>query len=64
VYIDVMMQASSSPVSREVRASRAYVVRKKPLYHNCQLRSPDGQLLCTCDIKKAKWYIDKELGGV
>lgn len=47
---------------RDVRTSRAYVVRKKPLYHNCQLRSPDGQLLCTCDVKKAKWYIDKGLG--
>jgi len=57
-------QLSVCPVAGEVRGpSRAYVVRKKPLYHNCQLRSPDGQLLCTCDVKKANWYIDKQLGG-
>jgi len=59
-----MLQLTGSPASRELRASRAYVVRKKPLYHNCQLRSPDGQLLCTCDIKKAKWYLDKGLGSM
>lgn len=44
-------------------STRAYVTRKKPLYHNCQLISPDGQLLCTCDLKKAQWYIEKDLGG-
>ncbi|XP_013397750.1 exonuclease 3'-5' domain-containing protein 2 [Lingula anatina] len=40
----------------------AYSARTTPLYHNCQLRAPDGQLLSTIDIKKAQWYIDKELG--
>lgn len=44
-------------------STRAYVARKKPLYHNCQLISPDGQLLCTCDLKKAQWYLERDLGG-
>ncbi|XP_076035401.1 exonuclease 3'-5' domain-containing 2 [Oratosquilla oratoria] len=37
-------------------------LRKTPLYHNCQLRAPDNQLLCTCDPKKARWYVRKGLG--
>ena len=37
-------------------------VRKTPLYHNAQLEAPDGQQLCVCDIKKAKWYVAKGLG--
>lgn len=36
--------------------------RKSPLYHNCMLEAPDGQLLCTCDTKKARWYIAKGIG--
>ena len=26
------------------------------------LEAPDGQLLCTCDTKKAHWYIAKGIG--
>ncbi|XP_012223059.1 exonuclease 3'-5' domain-containing protein 2 [Linepithema humile] len=36
--------------------------RVKPLYHNCYLQAPDGDILCTCDRKKAEWYITKKLG--
>ena len=36
--------------------------RKTPLYHNCLLTAPDGCLLCTCDRKKAEWYVNKDLG--
>ncbi|XP_042229715.1 exonuclease 3'-5' domain-containing protein 2-like isoform X1 [Homarus americanus] len=43
-------------------SSRAYSTRKGPLYHNCQLTAPDGESLCTCDPKKAHWYIEKGLG--
>ncbi|XP_069567773.1 exonuclease 3'-5' domain-containing protein 2 isoform X1 [Brachyistius frenatus] len=39
-----------------------YTVRKSPLYDNCFLHAPDGQPLCTCDKKKAKWYLDKGIG--
>ncbi|CAH1783562.1 unnamed protein product [Owenia fusiformis] len=41
---------------------KAFMPRTKPLYHNCQLEAIDGQTLCTCDIKKAEWYILKGLG--
>lgn len=44
--------------------SRAYVSRKTPLYHHCMMYAPDGQLLCTCDTRKAQWYINKGLGGM
>ncbi|XP_019967482.1 exonuclease 3'-5' domain-containing protein 2 isoform X2 [Paralichthys olivaceus] len=39
-----------------------YSARKSPLYDNCFLYAPDGQPLCTCDKKKAKWYLDKGIG--
>ena len=39
------------------------MTRKRPLYYNCRLLAPDGKCLTQCDIRKAKWYIDKELGG-
>ncbi|XP_077396178.1 exonuclease 3'-5' domain-containing protein 2 [Festucalex cinctus] len=39
-----------------------YSARKSPLYDNCYLHAPDGQPLCTCDKKKAKWYLDKGIG--
>ncbi|XP_046376546.1 exonuclease 3'-5' domain-containing protein 2-like [Haliotis rufescens] len=45
-----------------IEKGRAYSARARPLYHNCQLQAPDGQPLCTCDIRKAEWYIEKQLG--
>ncbi|XP_044292794.1 exonuclease 3'-5' domain-containing protein 2 [Varanus komodoensis] len=39
-----------------------YSARKSPLYDNCFLHAPDGQPLCTCDRKKAQWYLDKGIG--
>lgn len=62
---DVSSKVSKPDSSRSNvdTSTRAYVTRKKPLYHNCQLISPDGQLLCTCDLKKAQWYLEKDLGG-
>ncbi|XP_061843612.2 exonuclease 3'-5' domain-containing protein 2 [Nerophis lumbriciformis] len=39
-----------------------YSARRSPLYDNCFLHAPDGQPLCTCDKKKAKWYLDKGIG--
>ncbi|KAM6202086.1 exonuclease 3'-5' domain-containing protein 2 [Rhynchocyon petersi] len=36
--------------------------RKSPLYDNCFLHAPDGQPLCTCDRRKAQWYLDKGIG--
>ncbi|XP_028677278.1 exonuclease 3'-5' domain-containing protein 2 isoform X1 [Erpetoichthys calabaricus] len=39
-----------------------FSARKSPLYDNCFLHAPDGQPLCTCDKKKARWYLEKGIG--
>lgn len=41
---------------------RGISTRSKCLYDNCLLQAPDGELLCTIERRKAKWYIDQELG--
>ena len=40
---------------------RELSTRSAPLYDNCHMEAPDGELLCTCDHKKAQWYIQKNL---
>ncbi|XP_045760722.1 exonuclease 3'-5' domain-containing protein 2 [Maniola jurtina] len=50
---------------KEVESKRyPHATRSKPLYHNCFLEAPDGELLCTCDNNKAMWYVTKELADV
>ncbi|XP_071353617.1 exonuclease 3'-5' domain-containing protein 2 isoform X2 [Trachinotus anak] len=51
----------SARLQTSVQAS-SFCYRKSPLYDNCFLHAPDGQPLCTCDKKKAKWYLDKGIG--
>ena len=34
---------------------------KKPMYDNVRLLDPQGELLSTISLKKAKWYARKEL---
>ncbi|XP_042301477.1 LOW QUALITY PROTEIN: exonuclease 3'-5' domain-containing protein 2 [Sceloporus undulatus] len=60
-----------SPVNQQTKDPRkhkrkplgvGYSARKSPLYDNCFLHAPDGQPLCTCDRKKAQWYLDKGIG--
>ena len=53
---------SSSNGSLKKLSTKAISVRKSPLYHNCLLLAPDGVVLCTCDKKKAEWYVSKNLG--
>lgn len=36
--------------------------RQRPMYDNCQLVAPDGEVLCNCDRRKAEWYVYKGLG--
>ncbi|KFP87331.1 PREDICTED: exonuclease 3'-5' domain-containing protein 2 [Acanthisitta chloris] len=61
-------QASGSQTTRDPRRQKrkplgvGYSARKSPLYDNCFLHAPDGQPLCTCDRKKAQWYLDKGIG--
>nr|XP_029720317.1 exonuclease 3'-5' domain-containing protein 2-like [Aedes albopictus] len=55
--LDVSKRAS-------VDAKRTMATRAKPLYDNCLMQAPDGELLCTCDRKKAEWYVIKELADI
>nr|XP_053631172.1 LOW QUALITY PROTEIN: exonuclease 3'-5' domain-containing protein 2-like [Cherax quadricarinatus] len=59
---EVASNSQSAPSMKLKSISRAYSTRRGPLYHNCQLRAPDDQPLCTCDPKKAQWYIERGLG--
>ena len=54
-------EKSSSPNPKTLKL-RNHETRKSDLYHNCLLQAPDGQVLCTCDTKKANWYIVKGIG--
>lgn len=54
--------SKKGPGFGHLQGSKAYSTRSKPLYHNSQLQAPDGEPLCTCDIKKAQWYLDRGLG--
>ncbi|NWX06001.1 EXD2 protein, partial [Caloenas nicobarica] len=64
----VNSQPSGSQQVRDPRRQKrkplgvGYSARKSPLYDNCFLHAPDGQPLCTCDRKKAQWYVDKGIG--
>ncbi|CAH2103071.1 unnamed protein product [Euphydryas editha] len=58
-------KAKESKGTKEVLSKRyPHATRSKPLYHNCFLKAPDGELLCTCDNKKAIWYVERELADV
>lgn len=34
---------------------RAFCPRRTPFYNNAFMLAPDGEVLCTCDHKKANW---------
>ncbi len=40
-----------------------YSKRKRPVYEDCRLLSPDGQLLCRINKKKLDWYVHRGLGS-
>lgn len=43
---------------------RKTLTRQKPLYTNSYLYTNDDELLCTIDMKKAMWYVNKGLGEI
>lgn len=47
-----------------IEIKRSMVTRAKPLYDNCEMQAPDGELLCTCDRRKAEWYVIKDLAEI
>lgn len=53
----------NSPKNLKKSQIRCMSTRSKVLYDNCLLEAPDGELLCTIDRRKAKWYIDQNLGS-
>ncbi|GAB0096872.1 Exonuclease 3'-5' domain-containing protein 2 [Sergentomyia squamirostris] len=54
--------ADNAKTSKETR--RSYSTRSRPLYYNCFMEAPDGELLCSMDIRKADWYVTKGLADV
>ncbi|XP_048505006.1 exonuclease 3'-5' domain-containing protein 2 isoform X2 [Athalia rosae] len=55
-------QGTNPNTNIKVKGKISIPTRNKPLYHNCYLQAPDGEILCTCDHKKAEWYVEKGLG--
>ncbi|XP_060076578.1 exonuclease 3'-5' domain-containing protein 2-like [Ylistrum balloti] len=55
-----MNQQSTSLVQAK-KEGKSYMTRQRPLYDNCLLLAPDGDLLCSCDVKKAAWYLERGL---
>lgn len=52
---------ATNPSLQGKRSYRAFCPRKSPLYENAFMLAPDGDVLCTCDTKKAEWYVSKGL---
>lgn len=48
--------------SRRAEKKSGLQPRRAPLYQNCVIEAPDGEMLSTCDKKKTEWYINKGLG--
>ena len=40
------------------------VEKDRKIYGNCQVLSPGGILMFRCDEKKAKWYLNRNLGEI
>lgn len=40
-----------------------YTIKKK-VYENCQIQAPDGEILCYADMKKTKWYVERQLAEI
>ncbi|XP_075224527.1 exonuclease 3'-5' domain-containing 2 [Lycorma delicatula] len=55
---------ASPPSNIKQYSTSANTARKSPLYHNIFIQAPDGEVLCTCDNKKADWYLNKGIAHV
>lgn len=71
LYMDVPFKGSFSNNNTSKTSSGQSIIkfktryskpRQKPMYDNCQLVAPDGEVLCSCDRNKANWYVYKGLG--
>lgn len=48
--------------SQAANKTSALKPRRAPLYQNCVIEAPDGEMLSTCDKRKAGWYLSRDLG--
>ncbi|KAK3930760.1 Exonuclease 3'-5' domain-containing protein 2 [Frankliniella fusca] len=55
---------ATNPTLLGKRSYTSIPYRKTPLYDNAFMLAPDGSTLCTCDFKKAEWYVSKGLATV
>ncbi|GFV45067.1 exonuclease 3'-5' domain-containing protein 2 [Trichonephila clavipes] len=62
VLVNNCKKKAGLSVLKKPHKSRYSKPRQKPMYDNCQLVAPDGELLCSCDKGKAEWYVYKGLG--
>ncbi|RVE52065.1 hypothetical protein evm_003343 [Chilo suppressalis] len=62
--IDDTANGRCTKINKRREKQNTASARTKPLYTNSFLEAPDGELLCTCDYKKAMWYIEKELADL
>ncbi|GIX88157.1 exonuclease 3'-5' domain-containing protein 2 [Caerostris extrusa] len=62
VFINSSKKSDGLPTLKKPYKTRYSKPRQRPMYDNCQLVAPDGELLCSCDKGKAEWYIYKGLG--
>ncbi|XP_071089719.1 exonuclease 3'-5' domain-containing protein 2-like [Haliotis cracherodii] len=59
---DGAKQPVNKVVDTDCRGARAYSPRQRPLDFRCQLQTLSGKLIQRCDIFKAEWYLEKNLG--
>lgn len=52
---------SNKSIQRKKDKPIAISARKSPLYENCEVYHPDGELMFKCQRKKFDWYIEKGL---
>ncbi|XP_033757697.1 exonuclease 3'-5' domain-containing protein 2-like isoform X2 [Pecten maximus] len=61
-YSETNQQPTLQAKAKKTEKS-SYMTRQRPLYDNCYLLAPDGELLCSCDVRKAAWYLEKGLAN-
>ncbi|XP_055375314.1 exonuclease 3'-5' domain-containing protein 2 [Condylostylus longicornis] len=50
--------------NKVIKRTYTTLARTKALYDNCLMQAPDGDLLCTCERRKAQWYLDQNLADL
>jgi len=60
----VKVRQPNGPPTIDLTKEGKHPIRKSQLYYNCQLMSPEGYILCKCDLKKVQWYLDRNLGEI